>query len=178
MSDPQNKVPFPLVGEGATLRYRTGDLVTLREKYGEPVIVKSPDPETGFPVDVWETFTDRIDRLVRLNDPIAVTDCLRAGLKQSCGVKPWTGIDYNDLDFGLLEAARPIQSAIILGITGDSYATLLRKQKDAEEERVRNDRLRARGVEFNEDSPDDPPMTPTEPMSSIESSGSDTPPAS
>ena len=60
MTDPQNKVPFFLAGEGAYLRYRTGDLVHLREKFGEPKPIKVRN-EMGFEQDAIETFTDRLN---------------------------------------------------------------------------------------------------------------------
>jgi hypothetical protein len=174
MTHPTNKVPFSLAGDGAHLRYRTADLVKLRETYGEPKIVKTPDVN-GILVETWETFTDRIEERVRLNDPIAIIDCLKAGLKHEDGTTKWDEISYDDLPFGLIQAAGPITTALVLGITGKDYAVLLRERaaKAAEEER-----LRAAGVEFNEDSLPDPLMTLTDSTLSGEFSGSDTEPAS
>lgn len=174
MAHPTNKVPFSLAGNGAHLRYRTADLVSLREKYGEPKIVKRQDAN-GFLVESWETFTDRLEDLVRVADPIAVVDCLKAGLKHEDGTTIWDEIAYDDLPFGPIQAAGPITTALVLAITGKDYALLLRERaaKAAEEKRLRD-----RGVEFNEEIPDDPSMTPTGSTSLDESSGSDTAPAS
>lgn len=174
MTHPTNKVPFSLAGNGAHLRYRTADLVTLREKYGEPKVVKAPDVN-GILIDTWETFTDRLEQRVRLNDPIAVIDALKAGLKHEDGVTVWDEISYDDLPFGLTQAAPRILTALVLGITNKDYAVLLREREAKAAEEAR---LRAVGVEFNEDAPDDPSMTPTGSTSSDESSGSDMEPAS
>jgi hypothetical protein len=164
MSDesPQNKVPFPLAGEGATLRYRTMDLVGLREKFGEPKIVTvKTKNELGFEneIEVYETFTDRLDQLVRLNDPVAIVACLRAGLKEEDGTKPFQRISLDDLPFGLKDAVRPIQDALVLGITGESYAVLLRKQAAADAEAREKQAMKDRGIAFNED--EDPGADPT-----------------
>lgn len=175
-SSPQNKVPFPLAGGGATLRFRTMDMVALREKFGEPKIVKVKG-DNGFEVEVWESFTDRLDQLVRLFDPIAIIHCLRAGLKEEDGTKPFSRLSFDDLPFGLKDAVRPIQDALVLGITGESFAALVRKQDAAAAEEKQKQEMRERGVEFNDDV-DDPDEDPTgalmERTSSPGASGSDT----
>jgi hypothetical protein len=161
-SSPQNKVPFPLAGGGATLRFRTMDLVVLREQFGEPKIVKvTTKNELGFDteVEVYETFTDRLDQLVRLYDPIAIQACLRAGLKEEDGTKPFSRLSLDDLPFGLKEAVRPIQDALVLGISGDSFATLVRKQDAAAAEAKEKQAMKDRGISFNED--EDPGADPT-----------------
>lgn len=180
MSDPQNKVPFPLAGEGAHLRYRTIDYVDLRKKYGEAKIVERRAPGTGFPEEVWETFTHRIDDGLGNFDPIVILDCLKAGLKTEDGRTPWSEIDWNDLSFPLTATVPAIRNAMVLAVTNEPYAKLLAKQREAEAEKARNERLRAKGVEFNDEASDasDPLETLTTSTLSGESSGSDTPPAS
>jgi hypothetical protein len=151
MADPENKVPFPLAGEGAHLRFRTADLVTLRTKYGEP---------KELPDGTYERFTDRIDALIQLYDPLAILDCLKAGLKKEDGRTPLSAIHYDDLPFSLIEAAQPIRDAITLGISGTAYSVLLAAQRAKAEEEAR---LRARGVAFNDEDPlEDPQNASTE----------------
>jgi hypothetical protein len=181
MSDesPQNKVPFPLAGGGATLRFRTMDMVVLREQFGEPKIVKvTTKNELGFDneIEVFETFTDRLDQLVRLHDPLAIIACLRAGLKEEDGTKPFQRISLDDLPFGLKDAVRPIQDALVLGITGESYAVLLRKQAVTDAAAREKQAMRDRGIAFNddEDPTPDPTKTLTEGTSSPAASGSGT----
>lgn len=181
MSDPQNKVPFPAAGEGAYLRYRTADYVELRTKYGEPKIVQRKAPESGFPMEYWETFTHRIDDGLGNLDPIVIVDCLRAGLKNEDGRTKFAGVDWNDLSFSLTESVPSIRNALVLAVTNQPYAALLAKQREANEEAERNRRLRERGVEFNDDEQaddTDPTLTLTTSTLSGASSGSDIPPAS
>lgn len=152
MADPENKVPFPLAGEGVYLRFRTADLVALRNKYGEP---------KQLPDGTYERYSDRVDLLLQLVDPVAIEVCLRAGLKQEDGRTPLSAIDYNDLPFPPIKCVQPIRDAITLGVSGVAYATLLAAKKAKDEE---NARLRAAGVAFNDevDPFDDPPMTSAE----------------
>jgi len=154
-------------------------MVVLRDQFGEPKIVKvKTKNELGFEseIEVFETFTDRLDQLVRLHDPLAIVACLRAGLKEQDGTKPFQRISMDDLPFGLKDAVRPIQDALVLGITGDSYAALLRKQATADAAAREKQAMRDRGISFNdEETPEpDPTMTLTEGTSSPAASGSDT----
>ena len=112
MADPTNKVPFPFAGDGAVLRFRTADLIKLEEIYG----------------DGWQsTIHQGFDR----QSHKTLVDCLRAGLKQEDGRKPFARIDYDDLPFSLYEAAMPIIEAIALAISGQSYAALLEASREA-----------------------------------------------
>lgn len=177
MADPQNKVPFFLAGEGAYLRYRTGDLVHLREKFGEPKPIKVRN-EMGFEQDAIETFTDRLNLLVGVTDPVAILECLKVGLKQADGRKPFQGVSFDDLPFGLTDARKPIIDALVLGVTGKDYATLLAEQKEREAIEERNARLREKGAIFDGDEDPDPQETLMDSTSSSEPSGSDTKPGS
>lgn len=174
MADPLNRVPFPLAGEGACLRYRTADYVELRKKYGEPKIVERRNPDTGFPEEIWETFTSRIEQAVMLHQPDVILDCLKLGLKSEDGRTPRSDVDYSDLPFSWVACVQPIRDALVLALTNEPFAKLLAARREREE---LNARLRNRGVEFNdaeEDGPD-PSMAPMTSASSGESSGSDTP---
>lgn len=177
MTDPQNKVPFFLAGEGAYLRFRLADLVVLREKYGEPAPVKVRN-ELGFDQDAVETFMDRLNTRVAVSDPVAILDCLRAGLKQADGRKPYAGISFDDPPFGIADARKPIIDALVLGVTGKDYATLLEEQKERDAIEERNARLREKGAIFDGDEDPDPQETLMDSTSSSEPSGSDTKPGS
>lgn len=109
-----NAVPFFLAGEGAVLRYRTQDLITLEEKFGERF---------------FEIIPERLNR----NSAHAVVECLKAGLKQADGRKPLP-VDFDDLPFSIWDARGPIFDAITMAITGQTFAAVLDAKKDADRE--------------------------------------------
>lgn len=112
MADPQNKVPFPLAGDDACLRFRTADLIKLEDAYGES----------------WQEAV--FAGLQRTSHKVMVA-CLKAGLKQQDGRKPFAGVDYDDLPFAIDDAAMPIIDAITLGISGKPYAELVEARREA-----------------------------------------------
>jgi hypothetical protein len=116
--DPTNKVPFPYIGDAATpatLRFRTADMVALEKLYG------------------LEFTTEIPSRLMQHSSECMVA-CLRAGLKDEGGRKPFKGVDYDDLPFGVSEVAGDIMDAISVAISGHSYAEIQERRR-AETER-------------------------------------------
>lgn len=116
MADPTNKVPFPLLGTPsapATLRFRTRDLIELETKYGLE-------------------FTSEVSSRILGNSSECMVFCLRAGLKDAEGKKPFKGVDFDDLPFAVQEAAGEILDAISIAITGQSYAELAERRREAE----------------------------------------------
>lgn len=114
MSDPTNRVPFPLVGDGtAVLRYRTADLVKLEQTYGV-------------------RFTDEVTGKLLNGSHECLLECLRAGIKTAEGRKPYTKIDYDDLPFSLNDAMPLIFDAISSSISGRSYAEILEARAEAD----------------------------------------------
>lgn len=116
MSDPTNKVPFRLIGDGtAVLRYRTKDLVALEQKYGLQ-------------------FTTEITTRLSSNSHECLVECMRAGLKDAGGRKPFTRVDFDDLPFSIQDATPLIFDAIASSITGEPYAEILARQEEAARE--------------------------------------------
>lgn len=112
MADPQNKVPFFFAGDGAYLRFRTADLIKLEDAYG----------------DDWQT---KVFASLANTSHKVLVECLKVGLKQADGRKPFSGVDLNDLPFSIDDAAQPIIDAIVLGISGKPYAELVEARREA-----------------------------------------------
>lgn len=112
MADPQNKVPFFLAGDDAYLRYTTADLIKLEDLYG----------------DAWQ---EKIFAGLNSTSHKVLVECLKAGLKQQDGRKPYTVVSFDDLPFGIDDAAGPIVDAIALGISGKPYAVLVEARREA-----------------------------------------------
>lgn len=114
MSDPTNRVPFPLVGDGtAVLRYRTADLVKLEQTYG-----------LQFTTEITEKLTSGSHQ--------CLVECLRTGIKTEAGRKPFAQIDYDDLPFSIWDAVPLILDAVSSAITGRSYAEILEARAEAD----------------------------------------------
>lgn len=114
------EVPFPLVGEGAVLRFRTIDLARLRGKYGAPVTAKPEYDEKGNRVDFfWSILLSGVDE----QDPIVVIDLLKHGLKKPGGKEPMQ-VDFDDLPFALDATREPLADALLLARWGKTAAVL------------------------------------------------------
>jgi hypothetical protein len=154
-----NEVPFPLAGEGAVLRFRTGDLVRLRGKYGAPLNEPPKYDDRGRRIDFfWQVIIVGVES----QDPAVVTDCLRIGLKQADGKTPLE-LDWEDLPFPLQAAEAELLDALFLARWGKSASQLAEDMRKAAEEAAENA---------------DPLASPEmDETSSTDSSGLDTEPA-
>jgi hypothetical protein len=112
------EVPFPLMGEGISLRLRTGDLVRLRSKYGSPPTAKPEFDETGKRIDY---FWELLFRGVESHDPVVMVDVLKAALKTNEGRTPLLA-DFEDLPFSLSDAVFPLMDAISVSRWGKTVA--------------------------------------------------------
>lgn len=96
-----DKPGFESIEPGTVLRYRTGDLVQLRQVLGE-------------------NYKARIVMLLDEQDPVAIIECLKKGLKKAGGDKVLTlgGKDWEDLPFTLSEAVPLIDDALCFAWSG------------------------------------------------------------
>lgn len=135
MSDIANpytgEVPFPAMGDGYSLRLRTGDLTRLRGRYGHPVNQPAEYDEKGRRIDFfWTILINGCEG----HDPVVMTDLLKAALKTNGGKTPVTDLDFEDLPFPLEEAEAPLMDAIFMsrwGKTVDQYAAEIRAAAEA-----------------------------------------------
>jgi hypothetical protein len=107
MNRTRGEVPFPFFGGEDYLRYRTGDLVQLRQKYGE-------------------NYREVIMTGLAKFDPLVMIDCLRHGLKirNEAGeekVKRLLSAQEDDLPFNPDEVQMAFANALMLAWTGKTY---------------------------------------------------------
>lgn len=114
----RGEVPFPYFGgdEYLYLRFRTGDLVQLRQKYAE---------------NYREVVMIGLEKL----DPIVLLDCLKYGLKYRSAdgeekIKRLLSAQEEDLPFSLDEVQMAIANALCLAWQGKSYEDLIRERAE------------------------------------------------
>lgn len=126
------EVPFPLMGEGVTLRLRTGDVARLRSKYGPPVASKPEYDADGKRIDFfWEILIGGC----LSHDPVILVDLLKAALKKNGGQTPMEA-NWDDLPFPFEAMSEPMMDAVMLsrwGKTVEQQAQEYREQLAAAE---------------------------------------------
>lgn len=152
-----NEVPFPHVGEGAVLRFRTIDLVHLRSKYGPAANAKPEYDDRGRRIDhFWQILIVGIES----HDPMVMSDLLRKGLKQSDGKTPFE-MDFDDLPFPLQSIEAQLMDAVFLSRWGETVAQVAEKLQQAQKD-LEDDPLMA--PEMDETSSTGSSGSPTEPV--------------
>lgn len=109
------EVPFPLVGGGAVLRFRTIDLIHLRAIYGTPPTVEPVLDENGNPKN---TFWGLLIHGLLQFDPVVYCDLLKHGLKKADGKTPLGELDFEDLPFPYTEAFGALMDGLLLARDG------------------------------------------------------------
>lgn len=161
----KGETPFPLAGEGAVLRFTTGDITSLRGKYGAPPTRKPELDDRGQLVDHFWTI---LLTGIAAHDPIIMVDVLKAGLKEEGGKKR-LNLDWNDLPFNFYEMEQPLQDGLNLsrwGMTAKELAEHLREQADEAERQMAEN--------GGEAPPVDPTTDPT--LTNLQTSDSSEPP--
>lgn len=118
----RGEIPFPHFGGEEYLRFRTGDLVQLRQKYGE---------------NYREVVLSGLQKF----DPLVLIDCLRHGLKcrNADGeekVKRLLSAQEEDLPFNPDEVQMAFANALMLAWVGRTYEEIEKERQAQIEEHL------------------------------------------